>query len=185
MCIADLVEHLVTVTALRVVDARIFFGVEFVRRVLLVGAVGEFVLLKLVLTFSHCAIPPGERISDGLTLGALLQERCIFVNFSASCVRTVMVAVCRPRRMSLALDAVVPRSRPHQCIQQRVAIAMQSNHGLALEIHLQQSMAWALVQLILNRLGLSCSHRRLWLEKVAGQVGRGCFDAPQCFVTLV
>jgi len=82
VCIADLVEHLVTVTALRVVDARIFFGVEFVGRVLLVGAVGEFVLLKLVLSFSHCAIPPGERISDGLTLGALLQERCIFVNFS-------------------------------------------------------------------------------------------------------
>ena len=46
-------------------------------------------------------------------------------------------------------------------------------------------MAWALVQLILNRHGLSCPHRRLWLEKVAGQVGRGCFDAPQCFVTLV
>ena len=46
-------------------------------------------------------------------------------------------------------------------------------------------MALALVQLILNRHGLSCPHRRLWLEKVAGQVGRGCFDAPQCFVTLV
>ena len=99
MCIADLVEHLVTVTALRVVDARIFFGVEFVRRVLLVGAVGEFVLLKLVLTFSHCAIPPGERISDGLTLGALLQERCIFVNFSG-----LLRANGHGRRLSPAKD---------------------------------------------------------------------------------
>ena len=80
--IADLIENLVPVTALRVVDARIFFGIKFVRSVLLVGAVRELVLLKLVLAFSHRAIPPGERFSDGLTLGALLQERCIFVNFS-------------------------------------------------------------------------------------------------------
>ena len=82
MSVADLIQHLVTVAALGVVDARILFGIEFVRRVLLVGAVGEFVLLKLVLAFSHRAIPPGERIPDDQTLGALLQERCIFVNFS-------------------------------------------------------------------------------------------------------
>ena len=82
MGIADLIENLVTVTALRVVDARIFFGIKFVRSVLLVGAVRELVLLKLVLAVSHRAISPGERIPNGLTLGALLQERCIFVNFS-------------------------------------------------------------------------------------------------------
>ena len=82
MGVADLIQNLVTVAAFGVVDARIFFGIKFVRRVLLVGAVGEFVLLKLVLAFSHRAIPPGERIPVGLTLGALHQERWIFVNFS-------------------------------------------------------------------------------------------------------
>ncbi len=51
--VANLIENLVPVTTLGVIDPRIFFGIEFVGRVLLVGSVGELVLLKLVLAFSH------------------------------------------------------------------------------------------------------------------------------------
>ncbi len=62
MGIADLVEHLVAVTAVRVVHARILFGVELFCCVLFVGAVRELILLELVLAFRHRAIPPTERI---------------------------------------------------------------------------------------------------------------------------
>ena len=45
-------------------------------------------------------------------------------------------------------------------------------------------MALALVQLVLNRLGVGCSARRLWLARAVGRSGLGCFGVAQCFVTL-